>query len=441
MSSPTNFFGTDGIRNRVGRFPFTTEMLPKLGRALALWAQEKYGNDACFLVARDTRYSGPWIKAGLMNGLLREPITVYDAGILPTPGVYHLLNNDTRFTGGIIISASHNPATDNGIKLVDARLGKLSERDEIRICELMKTAEPNEFTKLGTEIPLNDARLLYRKTITRLFPNDFLAGKTIVLDCANGANSTIAPQIFKDLGAQVVAIHHTPDGYNINKNCGATDVLSLQQAVLKHKAFIGFAFDGDGDRVIAVNKEGTIKDGDDMVAILRTHAQYAHEPAVVSTVMANHGLVVHLASHNKELHRTAVGDKYVLNELEKMNLSVGGEPSGHIILKDSIKTGDGILVALKLLETIAQTNNEYLESFTKMPQVSLTIPIKVKKDLSTGPLAEHIAASKQQLPHGRVLVRYSGTEPVVRVMAEGEDLEYTKAIAQQLADHLQQNLG
>ncbi len=436
----TNFFGTDGIRNHVGRFPFTTEALPKLGRALALWALEKYGTDTCFLLTRDTRYSGSWVKAGLMQGLLREPIKVYDAGIMPTPAVFHLLNKDSRFTGGIIISASHNPATDNGIKLVDAQLGKLPKRDELRICELMKEQETNEFSQLGTEIPFYEARLLYRKSITKQFPKYFLSNKTIVLDCANGASATIAPNVFRDLGATVVALHNDPDGHNINKNCGATDTRSLQQAVVEHNAFMGFAFDGDADRVMAVNKEGILKDGDDLLAVLRTHKDYAKEPAIVSTVMANHGLASHMQSLGKELHRSDVGDKYVLKELEAKNLSLGGEPSGHIILKNLIKTGDGILVALKILETVAQTGNESLESFEKFPQVSLSIPIKRKKDLSLEPLATIISTSKNELPSGRVLVRYSGTEPVLRIMAEGEDLEYTRTVAQQLADQLQQEL-
>ncbi len=436
-----NFFGTDGVRNHVGRFPFTTEALPAFGRAVARWAQQKYGTDTCFLLARDTRYSGSWIKAGLMQGLLREPIKVYDAGILPTPGIFHLLSHDTRFTGGIIITASHNPATDNGIKLVDAQSGKLSKRDELQICTLMQEAESKEFTHLGTEIPFHDARILYRKTITRLFPTNFLAGKTIVLDCANGASSTVGPQIFRDLGATVIPLHHDPDGYNINKNCGATDTRSLQQAVVQHAAYLGFAFDGDADRLMAVNKNGELKDGDDLLAVLRTHRDYAHERAVVSTIMANHGLATHMQSLSKELLRTPVGDKQVLKELEAQDLSLGGEPSGHIILKNLIKTGDGILVALKVLETIAQTGNELATSFTKFPQVTLSIPIKTKKDLSQGHLSEYIAASKALLPTGRVLVRYSGTEPVVRVMAEGKDLEYTKEVAHQLAERLQQELG
>lgn len=436
----SNLFGTDGIRNHVGQFPFTTEALPKLGRALALWSQEKYGTDACFLLTRDTRYSGSWVKAGLMQGLLRHPINVYDAGIMPTPGVFHLLNKDTHFTGGIIISASHNPATDNGIKLVDAKTGKLSKTDELRISALMNEPEASVF-HLGTETPFFDARLLYRRSITQLFPSDFLAGKTIVLDCANGASSTIAPNVFRDLGATVIAIHNEPDGYNINKNCGATDTRSLEHVVKESNAFMGFAFDGDADRIIAVNKEGIPKDGDDLLAILHTHEDYKKEQAIVGTVMSNQGLALHMKSLGKELLRTDVGDKHVLKELEAKNLSLGGEHSGHIILKNLIKTGDGILVALKVLETVFQTGNELLTSFNRLPQVTLNIPIKVKKSLTEGPLAEYIRHSKQQLPSGRILVRYSGTEPVVRVMAEGEDLEYTTAVAQQLANQLQNQLG
>jgi phosphoglucosamine mutase len=412
--------------------------LPLLGIALARWALEKYGSDARFLLAQDTRYSGPWIKAGLMSGLLRYPITVYDAGILPTPGVFALLQEDSNACmGGIIISASHNPAEDNGIKLVDARSGKLSPFDEKRIVELMAMPHTESiFTALGKEVPFPQAKIVYRKYLARRWNVPFLAGKTIVLDCANGASSVIAPQLFRELGATVIAIHHDPDGFNINRNCGATSPESLRNAVVAHGAFIGFAFDGDADRVIAVNQKGEIKDGDDLLALLHSHPDYVHERAIVSTVMANYGLTVHFNSQEKKLLRSQVGDKHVLEMLDTENLLLGGEPSGHIILKNSIRTGDGMFVALKVLETILLTGNELLESFTKFPQVVINVPVAQKKDLATPPLSTFIAAYKEQFNGGRLLVRYSGTEPLVRVLVEGRDLEQVQHVAQTVAAEL-----
>ncbi len=437
-----NLFGTDGIRNKVGAYPFTQEALPLIGKALALWAEEKYGAQACFLIAQDTRYSGPWIKAGLMSGLLRYPVTVYDAGVMPTPGVFHLMHTDSTFTVGIIISASHNPAEDNGIKLVDGQSGKLLPLDEKRICELINHQEKDrDFASLGKEISFLQAKMLYRKALSRLFSPTLLADKTIVLDCANGASSVIAPQLFRELGATVIGIHNDPDGFNINRHCGATSPESLQKAVVAHNAFMGFAFDGDADRVIAVNRNGELKDGDDLLAVLRAHSDYRDQRVLVSTVMANYGLTVHLTSLEKKLMRTQVGDKYVLEALDSEDLLLGGEPSGHIILKNIIRTGDGMLVALKVLETAIQTGNELLESFTKFPQVVINVPIKQKKDLNEPPLSTFIAAQKEQLTTGRLHIRYSGTESLIRVLVEGRDLEQVKEVAQAVANHLQTALS
>lgn len=437
-----SLFGTDGIRNKVGVYPFTQEALPALGKALARWAEEKYGTEPCLLIAQDTRYSGPWIKAGLMSGILRYPVTIYDAGILPTPGVFNLMQEDSRFTLGIIISASHNPAEDNGIKLVDGRSGKLSSYDEKRICDLINEHDQDrDFKSLGKEIVFDTAKTLYRKNIARLFHPQMLLGKTIVLDCANGASSVIAPQLFRELGATVIAIHNDPDGYNINNNCGATSPESLKKAVLEYQAFMGFAFDGDADRTVAITSKGDIKDGDDLLAVLQAHPDYQQERALVSTVMANYGLTVHLTNQEKKLLRSQVGDKHVLEMLDAENLLLGGEPSGHIILKNIIRTGDGMLVALKILETVIQTGNDLLESFTKFPQVVINVPIKQKKDLSEPPLSTFIATQKEHLTTGRLLIRYSGTEHLVRVLVEGRDLDLVNHVAQTVASHLQEMLS
>ncbi len=451
-----NIFGTDGIRNKVGNYPFTSKVLPQLGRAIALWALEKYGHVPDFLVARDTRISGSWVQVSLASGLLRSPVIIYDAQVLPTPAVFHLMKDDPRYTCGIIISASHNPAQDNGIKIID-RQGKITQADEERITELMEDSvgssqtgccgdthgspgpeiETNqEYHHFGLQLPLINGEELYDKKICSLFKPGFLKNQTIVLDCAQGATSTVAPAIFNALGAQIIAINNTPTGYNINKNCGALHPESLQAAVIKHSALVGFAFDGDGDRVIAVSKDGTIKDGDDVLALLCQHPDYKNEMTIVSTIMANQGFEAYLQTLGKSLIRTPVGDKYVVQELITHDLLLGGEPSGHTILRSLLPTGDGILVALKIVETMLLTGNSAFQTFTKFPQVILNVPIKHKKPLTESPIAGAIKAHEELVPQGRVLVRYSGTEPILRVMVEDSESERTTHVAHKLAEKL-----
>lgn len=430
-------FGTDGIRNTVGVYPFTPDALPRLGRAIALWALEKYGPHASFLLAADPRHSGPWIKAQLGSGLLSSPVTVHDAGILPTPALFHLITEESPYTCGIMISASHNPAQDNGIKLVDANGGKLTPQDEARISELMMIDKTSvNYQALGQWYAITEAQKMYINKIVSLFCPTFLKNKTIVLDCANGATYQVAPSIFKALGAHIHVLHNAPDGFNINKDCGALHLTALQQAVIDYKADFGFAFDGDGDRIVAVNNKGEIKDGDDILAVLTGHADYKNLAAVVTTVMANQGLEAFLKTQGKTCIRTGVGDKYVVEALQKNMLTLGGEPSGHIVLNNLVHTGDGILVALKILETVTQNGNIELASFTKFPQVLINVSIRTQKNLNESPLADIIAASKARLHAGRLLVRYSGTEPIVRVMVEDEDSALTLAVAERLAHEL-----
>lgn len=429
-------FGTDGIRTKVGQHPLTPQALPLLGRALACWAYEKYGDKASFLIAKDTRYSCDWIKSDLAAGLLSKPVKLIDVGILPTPALFHLINQNPDYTCAIMISASHNPADDNGIKLVDGTLGKLTPQDEQRISELFANPAPIDAYKPGVEAVSTTAQEEYKQKIISLFPAHFLKGQTVVIDCANGATSFIAPDVFRTLGAHVTIINNAPDGYNINKHCGALDLDGLITEVAKQKALIGLAFDGDGDRIMAVNRQGVIKDGDDIVAFLLEHPDYKNEPAVVSTIMANQGCETYIKAVGKDFIRTAVGDKYVVEALKGQGLNLGGEPSGHIVLHNIVSTGDGILVALKILETMLITGNTELKTFTKFPQILINVPIKKHEDLSQGPVADIIAASKRRLHAGRLLVRYSGTEDLVRVMVEDEDRELTQTVAQSLAKEL-----
>ena len=440
-----NLFGTDGMRARVGSYPFTHETLPILGRALARWGQEKYGPGCSFLIAGDTRYSRSWIHASLTSGLLQYRVTVYNAHIIPTPALFHIMKDEPSISCGIMISASHNPAEDNGIKLIDSKAGKLSLEDEERISYLINHPDSaTNYDTLGEEIHFAPALRLYQDRLINLFPRDLLNNKTIVLDCANGATSYVVESIFVTLGARTVIINNKPDGYNINKNCGALHPEGLQEAVREREAYAGFAFDGDGDRVIAVNSESEIKDGDDILALLLTHPTWKNERGAVSTIMANQSLEQLITSQGKQFVRTNVGDKYVLEAMVQHDFALGAEPSGHVIIKDIIPTGDGILVALKVLETMLLTGNDQMLTPPKFPQVTINVPIKRKRDLQESPLLEIIENSRlqlNQLTTGRLLVRYSGTEPLIRVMVEAADHEQMKTVAHELAEKLRHELA
>lgn len=439
-----NLFGTDGIRGSVGTYPFIYNALTNLSHAIALWAKKKYGDDASFLIATDTRQSCSWIKSIISSSLLSHSINIYDALELPTPAVFHLIKSNQKYTCGLIISASHNIYSDNGIKLIDSQTGKLSTEDEEYISFLTENNNKNDininYKNFGVTKIESCAKESYINFIISLFKPGFLNGYKIVLDVANGATYNIAPFIFNKLGAQVIAMNNVPNGVNINQNCGAIDTQCLKQEVLKNKADFGFAFDGDGDRVIAINNSGIIKDGDDLLAILSTHPDYINSKIIASTVMANQALEVFLKNQNKKLIRTAVGDKNIVLALQENNLLLGGEQSGHIILKNIINTGDGILVALKTIEAIQYNNNINLVTFEKYPQVLLTIPITIKRDLKSSPLCELIDKNSSNLKNGRVLVRYSGTENSLRIMVEDECEEKTRATANNLAQALQQYL-
>jgi phosphoglucosamine mutase len=416
-----NLFGTDGIRTRIGTHPFTIDALPELGKALGSWIIEKYGRNAQILIAHDTRQSSAWVISALQTGLLTYPVTIVNADVLPTPVAFQAITQHKKYQCGIVISASHNPYHDNGIKIIDAAFGKISEADELRITDLFYAHAPLSYDSFGNVLNTNSIQEQYIERALSFFEPQFLKYKKIVLDCAHGATSYIAPFIFKKTGAQVVTINNQPQGTNINDGCGALHTEPLRQAVLNHNADIGFAFDGDGDRVIAVNNNGIIKDGDDLLALLATHPRYSASTTIVGTVMTNQGFEEHLKKHGKTLLRTSVGDKYITENLLSYKLSLGGEPSGHIILTDYLPTGDGIFAALRIAQTAQYTNNWALETFTKFPQVLMNVTVSQKKDLTASPLAEIISATQMKLGNGRILVRYSGTEPLLRIMAEAHD--------------------
>lgn len=433
-------FGTDGIRGRVGTGWFVAEQLSQLGNALALWALNRYGPQAHILMLHDTRESCQWIKETLQRALMHHGISSSDAHVLPTPAALHLMQQQPTFDGAFIISASHNPYDDNGIKIIDRLSGKLSIHDEELIISFL--GQPIPDTPLNPVLisSYQEAEAAYCSSIMQQIDVN-LTGITVVLDVAHGATYRVAEQLFSALGATVIMLNHSPNGRNINAQCGSTDLASLQQTVLATGATLGFAFDGDGDRVIAVNHSGIIKDGDDLLTLLLDHPRYSALPTVVGTIMSNQGFEHHLAHKGKTLIRTPVGDKHIVERLLRDNLILGGEPSGHIIMRDLIGTGDGILVALRTLEAIIYTENGDLKTFTKYPQIIINVPTKERKDLTLSPFNELIAHAQQELVQGRIVVRFSGTENCLRVMVEAPTKELADLIGNKLAHRLAKELA
>jgi phosphoglucosamine mutase len=311
-----HLFGTDGIRTRTGKAPLTIELLPKLGYAIARWAEEKNNEVPHIFLAHDTRSSCHFIKAALKSGLLLHNSKTFDALALPTPTACFLTRHNKYFNCGIIITASHNPSEYNGIKILDAQGSKIGSQDENRICEIFHETQLNdiEHAHLGNDFRALNPGEPYIDALPKYFDEGFLKGKSIVLDCAHGAGSSLYPHIFRLFGANVIAINAKPNGSNINSNCGSLFPKMLQDTVTAYKADAGFAFDGDGDRVIAVNNEGLIKDGDDILVLLMDNAKFKNAPALVGTTFSNEGLAAYMTTKNKKLIRTDVGDKHVMEE-------------------------------------------------------------------------------------------------------------------------------
>lgn len=436
--SVKNIFGTDGIRGAVGTTPFIIQDLARLGYALGLWAHKKYGAHPSVVIANDTRISCSFIQSALESGLLLHPVQLCNADVLPTPVVYYLVRTAKQYSCGIIISASHNTYQDNGIKIIDSLNGKLSREDELAISALYESATTlcASYDQLGTMTYRDQAHTGYYDYVQSTLPKDFLRGRTVVLDCANGSTYRLAPALFRSFGAHVIAINDQPSGKNINEQCGSLHTDSLKKAVLMHHADIGFAFDGDGDRVIVVDRHGREKNGDAILAVLLQHPTYKDMPIVVGTVMTNQGLEKHLEKQNKQLIRANVGDKYVWQELEKYNLLLGGEQSGHIIIRDFLESGDGTGTALKIAHTLCITGDWDIELYEPYPQILLTIPVTQKHDLTAPNIVRIISEQKQLLLSGRILVRYSGTENSLRIMVEDETSDNAHMIAHTLATNL-----
>ena len=439
-------FGTDGIRGKAGHTPLIPETVSRVGAALV----RAFGDHSQhrFVIGRDTRESGTWIEDELARGLTSEGATVVSAGVVPTPAIAYLARTE-GFDAGIVISASHNPYEDNGIKVFGGAGTKLTEELEASVETIVADASWKVPSQPGS-IERNDLSDHYVQHLTEILKHAGpLSGTKIVVDCANGATVPVAPALFKDLGFDVHTIGASPNGRNINLDCGSTHLDGLAKAVVASKAALGIAFDGDGDRALFVDRAGKIVDGD---AVLLIAAIYLKErnrlpgPAVVATVMSNIGLEIALRDRGIELIRTAVGDKYVMEEMVKRGYALGGEQSGHVIFSEHLFTGDGLATALNVLRIMADTGKELSDLAAQLvtyPQVLVNVRVKARTDLKTVPaIADAMKRVEERLAgNGRLLVRYSGTEPLLRIMLEGKDDGEIKQWADDIATVVREQLA
>jgi phosphoglucosamine mutase len=453
-STVPRLFGTDGVRGTAGTYPLDHPTVRRLGAALirALNAgrrAEERGRSPRLLVGRDTRESGTWIEAELAHGAAGEGASVASAGVVPTPAIAYLTRRE-GFDAGVVISASHNPFEDNGIKVFSGRGEKFTERVEREVEAIV--ADSTWTVKAGiaggvSQVDLVGAYLDHLRVVLQESEN--LKGFSLAIDCANGATTTAAPRLFESLGIRTAVIGNRPDGRNINLHCGSTHPEELARMVVERGCQMGVAFDGDGDRAIFVDHRGKIVDGD--AVLLMCGRQLQREGrlrgnAVVATVMSNIGLELALKRIGIELVRTAVGDKYVMEEMLNRHLSLGGEQSGHIIFSDYLFTGDGLCTALNVLRTVALTGRSLADlasDLTTYPQVLLNVRVREKVDLKTVPaVAAAIARVEERVAgQGRLLVRYSGTEPLLRVMLEGRHEDEIRSWAQEIVDVVKKELG
>ncbi|MDP1574277.1 MAG: phosphoglucosamine mutase [Coxiellaceae bacterium] len=436
--SDRKLFGTDGIRGKVGGLVINPDMMLKLGYAFGLTLHEQSVVKPCVLMGRDTRISGELLEASLQAGLLAAGVDVVLLGILPTPAIAHFTKVFDA-TAGIVISASHNPYQDNGVKIIAKNGLKLSDQHEKNIEEKMQSITSiAQHDVLGTVTTISDAEDQYVEHCVRLFEDLSLANFQCVVDCANGATFHIAEKIFAALNAKMTVIHANPDGFNINEKCGATHLQSLKEHVLASKAEFGIAFDGDGDRLMMVDHLGEVVDGDEILCMLAMDETKKYD-AVVGTLMSNLGLEQAIKSHGMEFVRVAVGDRYVLEKLLEKNWVLGGEGSGHIVNLAYAKTGDGVLTALQVLKIMQHQKkslHELKQVMHKRPQILINVPVNdVSEFASMTSLFEAADLYQKQLgDNGRILLRPSGTESCIRVMVEANDEGETRAIAEALAE-------
>ena len=434
------YFGTDGIRARVGDRTMSPDFILKLGWAVGKVLANHYQGSV--LIGKDTRISGYMLESSLQAGLSAAGVDIKLVGPMPTPAIAYLTRT-FRASAGIVISASHNPYYDNGVKFFSGHGLKLPDEVEEEIeAQMDKPMEVVSSDRLGKAQRINDATGRYIEFCKRTIPSsDALHGLKIVVDCANGATYHSAPHVFSELGAQVTSIAAAPDGLNINRDCGATAPQRLAEAVKSNGADLGIALDGDGDRLIMVDDKGDIVDGDEILYVIahgrKKEGQF--QGGVVGTLMSNLGLELSLSQHGIPFERAKVGDRYVMERLMSEGWQLGGESSGHIICLDRTTTGDGIIAALQVLHVMINSGRslrDLREGMQRFPQTLVNVPLQSKIDLDSSAIVqEAVREVEEQLSdRGRVLLRPSGTEPLIRVMVEGQDEQLVHTYATQIAD-------
>ncbi|MFZ3076580.1 MAG: phosphoglucosamine mutase [Psychrobacter glacincola] len=454
-----SYFGTDGIRGKFGELPITPDFILKLGYVTGLVLIENNQNAArkpSVVIGKDTRLSGYVIEGALQAGFNAAGVDVHMLGPLPTPAIAHLTRSFNA-DAGVVISASHNPYYDNGIKFFSGDGKKLTDAMQNAINDklnaimaadgnndaLMPILDP---AQLGKNNRIDDAKGRYIEFCKGSFPYQYdLDHLTVVVDCANGAGYSVAPRVMRELGANVIAINNKPDGVNINEDCGSTHPKGLQEAVLKYEADVGIALDGDGDRIVMVDEAGNLVDGDGILYVLATQGQ-TKAAGVVGTLMSNMGLELALKAANIEFTRAKVGDRYVMQELEANGWILGGEPSGHILCLDKSRTGDAIIASLQILAVMqarGKALSDLTEGFEVLPQKLVNVRLSQMQDpFEHEELVTAFDKARATLEgRGRLLIRQSGTEPMIRVMVESDDEIECDVMANDLADKIKAILG
>lgn len=450
-----SYFGTDGIRGQFGVFPITPDFLLRLGfGAGQVLVRQSLNKRPSVLIGKDTRLSGYVIEAALQAGFNAAGVDVHMLGPLPTPAIAHLVKS-FHADMGVVISASHNPYQDNGVKFFNHEGKKISDEMQNAINDQLTALVDDtnaSFARLegikadtiGKNHRIADANGRYIEYCKGSFPYHLnLSNLKIVIDCANGAGYSVAPRVLQELGAKVIAIHNTPNGININDNCGSTHPNVIQAAVREHGADVGIALDGDGDRIIMTDNQGNIIDGDGILYILAKHLKPV---GVVGTLMSNVALELALVNQGIEFYRAKVGDRYVMQELQERGWSMGGEPSGHILYLDKSRTGDAIVAGLQVLSCMAETGKSLRElvlDYTPFPQTLINVRLtQMSNPYDNDELNAIFKKAEEQLSdQGRLLIRQSGTEPVIRVMVEHQNQAVCQEVAQKLAAEVRRVLA
>jgi phosphoglucosamine mutase len=446
MGAP-KLFGTDGVRGVAGTYPLDPPTIARLGASIV--RVRPFERAAKIIVGRDTRESGEWIERELARGAASEGAIVTSAGVLPTPGVAYLAGA-LDFDLGVVLSASHNPFGDNGIKVFSGRGEKFGETEERAVETVMADTSWSVGSARDADVKRGDFLDAYLDHVRKILPDAGpLRGAKLALDLANGATTTTARRLFESVGFELVTLGDRPDGRNINLACGSTHPAKLSATVVAEHCRVGIAFDGDGDRAIFVDHRGHIVDGDAVLLMLGRHDHQTGRlrgATVVATVMSNVGLEIALRAHGIRMLRTPVGDKYVMEEMARGGYTIGGEQSGHVIMTEHLSTGDGMATALAVLRVMAETGRELVDlasELVTLPQTLVNVRVARKTPVEEVPeIGAAIARVEAALDgRGRVLVRYSGTEPLLRIMIEGEDQSSVQAWAEEIAEAARITLG